>query len=189
MGTKCPSAASLGDPLVSFPSLGKKLAARRRRHPPRKKPPKRRAGSRPRPASLAPAGQFTFSHPTRRPNPAPSSVWPSASHLPPKGEGLKRAGNETPFHPLTTPIQKSLVIFYEAKIQRHRHDLLGLLGPCGEGRQQAGRRPQGGGQPDDQLHDGGLRRERPHPRRHHPGGGPRGLRGLPPPEGGGHGPG
>ena len=27
MGTKCPSAASPGDPLVSFPSLGKKLAA------------------------------------------------------------------------------------------------------------------------------------------------------------------
>ena len=26
MGTKCPSAASPGDPLVSFPSLGKKLA-------------------------------------------------------------------------------------------------------------------------------------------------------------------
>ena len=34
MGTKCPSAASLGDPLVSFPSLGKKLAARMRRNPP-----------------------------------------------------------------------------------------------------------------------------------------------------------
>ena len=32
MGTKCPSAASPGDPLVSFPSLGKKLAARRRRN-------------------------------------------------------------------------------------------------------------------------------------------------------------
>ena len=34
MGTKCPSAASPGDPLVSFPSLGKKLAARRRRNIP-----------------------------------------------------------------------------------------------------------------------------------------------------------
>ena len=30
MGTKCPSAASPGDPLVSFPSLGKKLAAQGR---------------------------------------------------------------------------------------------------------------------------------------------------------------
>ena len=34
MGTKCPSAASPGDPLVTFPSLGKSLAARRRRNPP-----------------------------------------------------------------------------------------------------------------------------------------------------------
>ena len=37
MGTKCASAASPGDPLVSFPSLGKKLAARRRRNPPQKR--------------------------------------------------------------------------------------------------------------------------------------------------------
>ena len=34
MGTKCPSAASPGDPLVTFPSLGKSLAARRQRNPP-----------------------------------------------------------------------------------------------------------------------------------------------------------
>ena len=34
MGTKCPSAASPGDPLVSFPSLGKKLAPQGETLPP-----------------------------------------------------------------------------------------------------------------------------------------------------------
>ena len=42
MGTKCPSAASPGDPLVTFPSLGKSLAVRRRRNPPHMKKEGRR---------------------------------------------------------------------------------------------------------------------------------------------------
>ena len=72
MGTKCPSAASPGDPLVSFPSLGKKLAARRRRNIPLR-------GTKP-----------LYHRPLIRHG---FAVPPS-----PQGEGLKGAGGETP-HP------------------------------------------------------------------------------------------
>ena len=45
---------------------------------------------------------------------------------------------------------------YEAKIQRHRHDLFRLFGPCGEGGAQAGGHPLRRREPDDQFNDGGL---------------------------------
>ena len=70
MGTKCPSAASPSDPLGTFPSLGKYLAARRRRNLPAKK----------RNRSII----------------APSSVTASPCHLPPKGKAF---GGEPPHPP------------------------------------------------------------------------------------------
>ena len=59
-------------PLVSFPSLGKKLAARRRRNPLRKEPS---------------SGPMRASGPTKnRSIIAPSSVTASPCHLPPRGK-------------------------------------------------------------------------------------------------------
>ena len=60
MSTKCSSGAVPGGVLVTLPPRAKSLAARRRRNFP--------------------------VHNQFNPNPAPSSVWPSASHLPPRGK-------------------------------------------------------------------------------------------------------
>ena len=69
MGTKCPSAASPGDPLVSFPSLGKKLAPQGETLPP-------------------PGWRNTPAHNKPIPKLAPSSVTASPCHLPPRGKAF-----------------------------------------------------------------------------------------------------
>ena len=85
MGTKCPSAASPGDPLVSFPSLGKKLAARRRRNIPLRgtKPLYHRPLIRPLRGHLPPRGKaFGGDRPLIR--------LACARHLPPRGKAYMR---------------------------------------------------------------------------------------------------
>ena len=82
MGTKCPSAASPGDPLVSFPSLGKKLAPQGETLSASLERNRKEAAGQAPPCRICPNKAEQIS------SPHPSGL--TASHLPPKGKALGR---------------------------------------------------------------------------------------------------
>ena len=135
MGTKCPLAASPGDPqgelprrgkrgwpgpLVSFPSLGKKLAARRRRNSPAK-----RAIQRP-DEGIGPYKKAFYHRP-----PHPSRL--RRATFPPRGRLLRGAPSSAPFggtfpYPLCRYATSSLPL-----LAYGHFPLIGGIGPLTRG--------------------------------------------------------